>query len=139
MKRSQPLKRTPWNHRTHARRPRTHAASGAPKKPLGIPHSVREAVAARSGGHCDWCGEALCGVSEKHHRQPRGRGGEHTLANLTDLHPSCHQYVTEHPAEARGRGFMVSTWEDPADIPVLLWDGRVCLPLDTWTDIEEDQ
>lgn len=41
------------------------------------------------------------------------------MANLLALHPRCHAYITEHPAEARANGWIVTALgtQDVADVP----------------------
>ena len=143
--RKTPLRRKPWNYRPRnyrptgrsKRGPRVHAATGMAKDPIAVPADVKAAVYARAGGKCDWCGNVLGDRWDPHHRQLKSRGGKHTLECLTALHRHCHDWVTVHPAEAQARGFEVHSWEDPAEIPVLLSDGRVCLPGTAWVDVEE--
>jgi hypothetical protein len=36
----------------------------------------------------------------------------------------CHGWITEHPAEARKAGWIVSVARDPADVPVLVYPQR---------------
>lgn len=74
---------------------------------------------ARSGHRCERCGHPLAGRMERHHRIRRRDGGDR-LSNLLVLHSSCHQYVTEHPEEARANGWIVSALSgvDPAAAPV---------------------
>ncbi|WP_394367348.1 HNH endonuclease [Changpingibacter yushuensis] len=128
--RKTPLTRRPW----HPRRQRVHTATGRPAQTT-IPTTVRKAVGERSSGSCDWCGKPLL-TFDAHHRQLRSRGGEHTAANLVALHRACHEHIHQHPGEATSRGFMVHSWETPEQVPVLLSDGRVCLPGNTWVEVE---
>ncbi len=79
------------------------------------------------------CGKPLGGTMERHHRQRRAIGGDR-LANLLALHPGCHQWITEHPAEARAAGVIVSAYErDPATVPLLTPDGSYVLLTDDGT------
>jgi hypothetical protein len=87
---------------------------------------------ARCGSRCEKCGHPLGNQLERHHRQRREVGGDR-LANLMALHPACHQWITEHPYEAREQGWIVSTLgpvgaaPDPAEVPVRLPDGYLWL------------
>lgn len=138
LQRKTPLRRAPWKYtpKPRERKPRVHAASGKPKAPREVPARVRDAVSARAGGWCDWCGDPLGTHSDKHHRKLRSRGVEHTIENLVDVHHGCHMWIHENPKEATARGFMVHSWEDPAIVPVLFTDGRVCLARETWIEVE---
>lgn len=77
----------------------------------------------RCQGRCDRCGQPLNGQVERHHRQPRVVGGDR-LSQILMLHPWCHRYITEHPAEAIANGWAVSRHHpDPAEVPVRLSAG----------------
>lgn len=99
------------------------------KRPAMDPE-LRRLVFLRAGGRCDACGRPLPADGwEAHHRQLRSRAGADTLENLVALCRDCHvPYVHAHPAEATERGLMVSTYEDPANVPVRRGDGRLYMP-----------
>lgn len=40
------------------------------------------------------------------------------VSNLVSLCRTCHDWVHAHPQEAYEGGFLVHSWEDPAEIPV---------------------
>lgn len=94
-------------------------------------------VEDRAGGTCDWCGLPLHAF-DAHHRQLRSRGGKHTIQNLVALHRGCHEYIHQHPTEATGRGFMISSWDYPSEIPVRLWNGKTYIPTRRWVETNED-
>ncbi len=92
-------------------------------------------VRARDGG-CLRCGRSSHWLGlQVHHRQ--GRRGPHANdpANLVTLCGECHQWVTEHPAEAYETGWQVRRLgnADPALIPVLDLMGHWWLVGDTLT------
>lgn len=90
--------------------------------PRWTPQGWEEAnsrLAARSGGRCECCGDPLAGQVERHHRVRRRDGGDR-LANLLYLSPAHHAWWTRHPEQARVRGLIVSAWQDPGEVPVLL-------------------
>lgn len=70
---------------------------------------------------CRRCGRRIAGGS-RHHRQLR-RFGDHSAANLVLLCGSgttgCHGWVHAHPAEAYRLGWLVHSWHDPAQVPVV--------------------
>jgi hypothetical protein len=75
---------------------------------------------ARCGYRCERCNQPLGENLERHHRQRRQVGGDR-LSNLLALHSRCHQYITEHPAEAETQGWIVSTHgPDGAPDPALV-------------------
>lgn len=57
---------------------------------FGTRHAWANAVRRAKGSACERCGwnEARCDV---HHKQPKARGGLHTIANGEILCPNCHR------------------------------------------------
>lgn len=57
-------------------------------------HAWAKAAIKRYGNRCEKCGwkEARCDV---HHREPKARGGLHTIANAIVLCPNCHRIEHE--------------------------------------------
>ena len=85
--------------------------------------TVRKVALARDGGKCLKC----LGVSTVvHHRKIKGMGGTSDpevatgLANLVSLCAWCHQDVHLHPEESYRTGYLVHSWDDPADIPLIV-------------------
>jgi len=68
------------------------------------------------------CGRAP--ATNWHHRKNKGQGGAWDAAN--GLHccgtgsTGCHGLITINPALAKERGWSVSAYADPADVPVWL-------------------
>lgn len=97
---------------------------------------VRELVHARDGG-------SVASGSQQdlqlHHRRPRAAGGSRRAdtnqpQNLILLSTDDHAWVESHREEAFEHGWLVSQWDDPAEVPVhhyrhgvvyLLADGSV--------------
>lgn len=83
----------------------------------------RPIVKARSRGRCEVRipGKCLGRATNMHHRQREGVGPSLDF-NLIHLCGSgttgCHGWITAHPDESWKRGWIVKTWEDPAEI---LW------------------
>lgn len=71
---------------------------------------------SRSGGMCEICRKEQ--AQERHHRKRRRDGGDR-LCNLLFCCSACHRFVTEHPANARKYGWIVSVNSNPGMIPVL--------------------
>jgi len=113
--------------------------------PKRTPQTVRdkrdayETATFRDNDECQKCHR--CGPVQRHHRQGRDPFNT-TPSNLLCLGLACHQWVTEHPAEARAHGFIVSSYipiEEICEIPVLLWrrvDGVVMKR--TWALLNDD-
>jgi hypothetical protein len=84
---------------------------------------IREQMWKRCGGYCERCGIPLTDNWAMHHRKLRSRGGKNDLSNLVAVHHECHNLGTNsihlNPAQATEDGFMVASWEHPADIPIL--------------------
>lgn len=81
---------------------------------------TRRLILARDSGKCLRClGEA----ADVHHRKLKGAGGscpetEFGLANLVSLCRDCHSFCHLNPALAYSAGFLVHSWDDPAEIPL---------------------
>lgn len=80
--------------------------SGPPKS---IPSGQREAVKSRDGLKCCRCGTPTR-HGQWHHRRGRRVRDEHThcTCNGIWLCDPCHDWVHEHPFEAKSFGFIVS-------------------------------
>jgi len=48
-----------------------------------------------------------------HHLKKRSQGGEDTLENLVPCHNKCNSWIEDFPREARRRGFVIKSWENP--------------------------
>lgn len=83
--------------------------------------SARKEAMERDQYLCQRCLHLACDV---HHRVTKGMGGTKNeyiafgLANLVSLCRECHTWVHANPAEAYRQGFLVHSWEDPAEIPI---------------------
>jgi hypothetical protein len=106
-------------------------------------------LAIRSGHACEICGETFrAGGAEpsRHHRRPGQKGGrtgpEHdNLANLLLACGGalagvrgCHGAIEANREAAYSRGFLVHSWDDPTQVPVILRSGRRVLldPVIPW-------
>ena len=78
-----------------------------------------------------WC--AVCALPlpvhpAVHHRKLRKHGGPDSPENLIALHHSCHSIaprsVHQNPTLAYSMGWLVKSWDDPAQVPVQTADGR---------------
>jgi 5-methylcytosine-specific restriction enzyme A len=94
--------------------------------------SVRKVVLARDSNLCLWCLEP---AEHVHHRKPKGIGGtsrpevQWGLANLVSVCADHHRWIHEHPAEGYLSGFLVHSWDNPEDVPLLVKPGSVFLKL----------
>jgi hypothetical protein len=95
-------------------------------------------VRARAGMCCEHCGVRVGPVRGEdhhiHHRRARKLGGSRDAAtnlasNLLLLCPSSHEYIESNRAEAYGFGWLVRMAQDPAEVPVLVGNGRRLLYL----------
>jgi hypothetical protein len=77
-----------------------------------------------------------------HHRKLRSHGRDDSLTNLVALHHMCHNLATDSvhlsPGPAYERGLMVRSWEDPAQVPLILRDGVAVLLGATYKEITDD-
>lgn len=88
-----------------------------------IPTSTRKKVRRRDGDQCGRCG---CPGTEIQHRMRRREGG-HSPSNLALMCNTCHRWAHANPEEARQAGWVVPTYADPADVPMLTFSGWVLL------------
>ena len=89
---------------------------------------LRELVWARCKGYCEKCGKPLLNDSYAlHHRKLKSRGGKDEVENLVALHHTCHNTATDsihlNPKKATESGFMVGSWQEPAECPITLSNG----------------
>lgn len=95
---------------------------------LGSLDTLREIVFKRCNGYCEKCGLPLTNEWALHHRKLKSRGGKDTASNLLALHHKCHNTGTHsvhlNPKIATQQGYMVSTYREPTECPVMLPDGR---------------
>ena len=85
-----------------------------------IPVKVRQAVKDRSGGLCEHCGRP--GANHLHHRKLRSQGGGHTVENLLNVRWDCHRSIHADPDHAYDMGWLVRSWADPAQVPLVVAD-----------------
>jgi hypothetical protein len=119
---SSPRKRTPVKAKRATPRRRE-----APRWQRAEWETANVLLQTRSLGRCEICNTDR-GPFERHHRKRRRDGGDR-LANIVLLCRPHHQWVTEHPAEARRSGWIVSVNRDPAEVP-FLWHRRDWMMLD---------
>lgn len=60
---------------------------------------------------CQWC-RRPGGRLVPHHRLRRSQGGKDEPRFLVSVHGVCHDYIHDHPAEAKRRGFLVSSADE---------------------------
>lgn len=88
---------------------------------------LRQAVFDRDT-HCVKCGKFLYDMVAVHHRKLRKHGGADTLSNLIALCSPCHNIapgsVHQNPEDSYRNGYLVPSWADPREWPLLLADGR---------------
>jgi hypothetical protein len=89
------------------------------KQAKRMPQAVRDAVAERSGGTCESCGEAP--AHDIHHRKYLSRGGTHDVSNLLHLcglgnTSGCHGKAHNGGEET---GLSVPSWARHETWPVM--------------------
>lgn len=111
-------------------------------------HEGRVALEERCNGLCEKCGRPLPvgdgGYrAEDHHRKLRTRQGSDGLSNRMLVHSGCHNQhrgsIHDNPNEATEAGWMVHSWDDPADIPLLYMGRRALLADDGQVIYLDDQ
>lgn len=88
----------------------------------------RRLVYARSTGLCEAAADG-CEVRarEWQHRKNRSQRGTWAPSNGLHVCRACHRWIHANPTAARGLGWMVWSFEDPAEIPVMRWQLPVLL------------
>ena len=104
------------------------------KKAGAFSDEVKASVVDRAKGRCELCG-TRGEAAHFHHRQPRQMGGTSLPSvggpdNALLLHPRCHERIESNRASAYLMGWLVSKQDDPANVPVRLWDGWFLLGRD---------
>jgi hypothetical protein len=104
-----------------------------------ITRQIRAVVMERDDWQCQGCGVAVAGRWHSiQHRVARGTGGGNGADNLVLLcgsatSPGCHRRCEDRDPEMRDRGLWLRSWDDPARVPVIRFDGtaRWLLPSGT--------
>lgn len=85
-----------------------------------VEKTARAMVRERSGGVCEVCGTAR--ATNYQHRKNRSQAGEWSVVNGLDVCGSgttgCHGWIHANPTKSYERGWMVHSWDDPANVPV---------------------
>lgn len=104
--------RVPWSQQ-----PKTEKVAKAGR----IDPKLRLTVYERAGGKCECCGDMLkLSGYECHHRKLRSRGGQDSVSNLACLCRLCHRRLHGRIKFAEENGFIVSQFDDPAAVPMLV-------------------
>ena len=99
---------------------------GTPVNPSLVWAAVKVQVLMRAWlGRCEWCGKAM--PVDAHHRLLKSHGGQDRAWVCAAVCRACHDYIHDHPVEAGDRGFIVESWDDPATVPIRLWNGALAL------------
>lgn len=92
---------------------------------------LRELILERDNWTCLGCGQDIRSGRwwSMQHRQARGVGGLNIAPNLVTFCGSatsqgCHLLAEARSDEMMARGFVVPSWNDPSEIPVILWTGQ---------------
>lgn len=102
---------------------------------------IAEAVLERAGNYCEKCGKVGQDLA-LHHRKLKSQGGQDAVENLIAVHHECHNMGTKaihmNPKESIENGWIVPSWAEPAEYPLILPDGsRVLLtPEGSYTSTE---
>lgn len=80
-------------------------------KPRPVDRKAADATFARDEYTCQWC-RRPGGRLDPHHRLRRSQGGKDDSFYMVSVHRVCHSFIHDHPADAKRRGFLVSSVED---------------------------
>lgn len=124
MKPGKPLARKTGIKAKSGLKPATKKMRVAPKYDPTV-QPARDLLRARSMGFCEIDGKNE--ATDWHHRMNRSVLGKWDASNGLHLCRLCHTTVTETKPEWFANGWCVKSWDNPADIPVLLFDGWALL------------
>jgi 5-methylcytosine-specific restriction endonuclease McrA len=127
-RRGQRLTRRPMIKESTRRKPKPHIDRIASQ---GEWERIVAAVAARSGGRCERCGERP--PDDPHHRKFLSRGGEDCASNVAALCRRCHREVHAGGRDEQLTGYAVPSFMDHRKRPVRLYTGALALLLDDGT------
>ena len=103
---------------------------------------IAETVLARARGFCERCGVPSHDLA-LHHRKLKSRGGKDEVANLVAVCHKCHNLGTHsihlRPKEATEKGWMVSAYQNPEDVPVSIFGRNPVRLAQDGTYIEGEQ
>jgi len=92
---------------------------------------IVETVIQRANGYCETCGGVAKESMALHHRKLKSRGGKDEISNLIWIHHGCHNLDTNsihaNPAIAESKGWMVGSWQEPEETPMVYADGSIVL------------
>jgi len=87
--------------------------------------ALKRICKARAGNRCERCGSF--GKLHVHHRKLLSQGGPDHISNLASLCVFCHAWCHAHVSEAVRAGFIVPSWNDPAERPMHVVGRGSCL------------
>lgn len=122
------MKRTPLQRKTPLRATKPMARSRTKKsRPKRSPNEfsdeTKHAVRVRSGNRCEANLKGCTGRLEHfHHRQSRSHKDQRPV-NCLAVCSSCHRSIHSLVSKSKLMGLIVSSWQDPAEIPVMRGDG----------------
>lgn len=94
--------------------------------------STRLAIRYRAEQRCEICALRIVSGAQYHHRKPRRMGGTSdpatgSPANGMYLHPGCHRKVEENRLRSMGYGWLLSSVDDPEEVPLIVMGRWVLL------------
>lgn len=96
-----------------------------------INKKIAEKVIERAGGYCEVCSRPAQSSMALHHRKLKSRGGQDSVSNLIWIHHSCHNMATHsihaNPELSEQKGWMVPSWKEPHDTPLVRTSGEIVL------------
>ena len=96
-------------------------------QPRPVDKNAAAATFSRDDNLCQWC-RRPGGRLVPHHRFRRSQGGKDDSFYMVSVHALCHSYIHDHVAEAKRRGFLVSSKPATPSSPSSsdsLWTRRV--------------
>jgi hypothetical protein len=115
------MKRTPLVRKTPLKRSPVKRArqSQKRKRPQGFTEEVKAFVRKRSANQCEARAEGCKHKAAHFHHRKLRRHGEHNEANCLHVCARCHQTIHENPELSYVMGWIVPSYVNPAEVPVL--------------------
>lgn len=115
------MKRTPLVRRTPLKRSPLRRArqSQKRKRPTGFTEGTKALVRRRSANQCEARSEACTHKAAHFHHRKLRRFGDHSEENCLHVCSACHLRIHDNPEIAYVMGWMVQSFRESGEVPVL--------------------
>lgn len=119
------MKRVPLVRRTPLKRSplRRSKQSQKRKRPTGFTEETKAYVRRRSANQCEVRSRGCTKHAKHFHHRLLRRFGDHRDVNCLHVCSRCHLTIHENPELSYVMGWLVPSYKDPAEVPVLHGSG----------------